>query len=77
MTPDEIQFAYYDPIEEKAKEQVVLLNYDKEVKNIDPTEDQMTYLMIYRRAIDTEAKKKVVQKREQILREQLKQKQNT
>lgn len=77
MTPDEIQFAYYDPIEEKAKEQVTLLNYNKEVKNIDPTEDQMTYLMIYRRAIDTDAKRKIVQKREMIWREQLKQKQNT
>lgn len=72
MQPDEIQFAYFDPVEEKAKEEVILLNYDKDIKIIDPTEDQMTYLMIYKRAIDTPAKERAVIKRSQILKEQLK-----
>lgn len=72
MQPDEIQFAYFDPVEEKAKEEVILLNYDKDIKIVDPTEDQMTYLMIYKRAIDTPAKERAVIKRSQILKEQLK-----
>lgn len=72
MQPDEIQFAYFDPTEEKAKEEVILLNYDKDIKITDPSEDQMTYLMIYKRAIDTPAKERAIIKRSQILKEQLK-----
>jgi len=49
MTPDEIKLITYDYIEEKAKQQVALLNRNIDIKDIDPAEDQMTYLMIYKR----------------------------
>lgn len=72
MSPDEIQFAYYDYVEEKAKQEVTLLNHNEKIWEIDPEEDQMTYLMIYKRAIPTPALYDAISKREPILQEQLK-----
>jgi len=74
MTPDEVKMITYNYVEEKAKEQVAMLSRNIDVKDIDPSEDQMTYLLIYKRAIDTDAKRKAVEKRESILEEQLKNK---
>jgi hypothetical protein len=76
MPKPEIEFIYSETIEERnAKEQVGMLNNDIEIVDIDPTEDQKTYLVIYERAIETDAKKKAVEQREAVYREQLKQKQ--
>lgn len=74
MSPDEVKMITYDYVEEKAKEQVALLNRGKEIKDIDPAEDQMTYLIIYKRAIDSEAKDKAIEIRQRLLEEQLKKK---
>jgi len=71
MPQNEIDFIYDETIEEKkAKEQVLLLNQNREIKDIDPNEDQKTYLVIYERAKDTEATKKTIRKREEIYKMQ-------
>lgn len=67
MTPDEIKFAYFDFVEEKAKQEVTLLNENEEIEDFNPQEDQMTYLMVYKRAKDTKALRKAISKRTQIL----------
>jgi len=72
MSPDEVKLITYDYVEEKAKAQVAMLNRDFEIEDIDPDEDQITYLVIYKRAVDTKAKEKVMEVRERLLVEQLK-----
>lgn len=74
MPKPEIDFIYRKTEDElKAMDEVAMLNIDMMPKSIEWDEDQLTYLMIYERAIDTPAKAKAMQKRETAYREQLKQ----
>lgn len=74
---DEIKIMIPETYEEQiAKQEIKLLNRNMEIDEnwIDPTEDQQTYLMVYNRALNTEAKKKIMKIRERIYNQQLKQK---
>ena len=74
MPKPEIDFIYRKTEDElKAMDEVKLLNINREIKSISWEEDQLTFLMIYERAIETDAKKEAMKKREQAYREQLKQ----
>jgi len=64
-----------DTFEEvEAKEQVAILNYNIDIENIDVMTNQATYLAIYKRWLPTDAMKKATAIRENIYKEQLKQK---
>lgn len=55
---------FADPIEADAREHLQLLNNNIEIEgDIDPNEDHLTYLIVYERAIDTEAKHKAIEMR--------------
>lgn len=60
--------------EKEAKEQVAILNHNIDIESYDVNFDQATYLMIYKRWLPTAAMKKATRKREQLYKEQLKQK---
>jgi len=74
MTPDEIKFAYYDYLEEKAKMDLILLNENEDIAWIDANEDQTTYLMIYKRWVETKALAKWRAKRQKLLEQQMQKK---
>ena len=60
--------------EEQAKSDLVLLNQNEDIWYIDPTEDQKTYLIIYKNWLPTKAMNVAKAERERIYKEQLKMK---
>lgn len=60
--------------EEQAKAELTLLNKDEDIWYIDPTEDQKTYLIIYKNWLQTKAMNRTRAERERIYKEQLKMK---
>lgn len=72
MPYDEIALYFSDPIEQKAKEDLSLLNENEnlDLDLIDVDEDQEIYLVIYKRWLDTPALKKMTIARERIYKQQ-------
>ena len=77
MPYDEIMLYFYDPLEQKAKEDLAILNSepDKEeviglMELIDPEEDQEPYLVIYRRGKNTNQLSKIRTARERVYKMQ-------
>ncbi len=72
MPYDEIMMYFSDPIEQKAKEDLQLLNANEPIDMdlIDMDEDQEVYLLIYRRWRETQALKKMRLARERVYKKQ-------